>query len=111
MEREKEDAYCRVLGLAELCAESLFTPGSTCDRLYLAAYDARSRLAGRLGTDFEDRDLEILWQALEAIQHAVARRMYDCGRARERWRGSAPTSAVRQSARPPGARQPPPGRN
>lgn len=101
MDRDAKAQYARVLGHAGPCAESLFEPGSRCDGLYRAAYEARRRLAERLGADFEDRDLEALWRALEAIGDAAAGRMYACGRARERW--ARPTAAA---ARPAGRPQP-----
>lgn len=82
---ERQAAYERILGYAGPCGENLFAPGGTCDTLYHRAYLARIRLAGRLNTEFDDADLEELWRALLDIQSAVAARMYDCGRARERW--------------------------
>ena len=74
---------------------------------YRRAYEARDRVARRLDTGFEDPDLEEIWRSWEAMQKAVALKMYDCGRARERWRQAARAPVSLRASTPAPVPRPP----
>lgn len=106
---EKEAVYTRVLGQAgpDAAPECAFPPGGGCDEWYRRAYEARARVARRLDTGFEDPDLEEIWRSWEAMQKAVALKMYDCGRARERWRQAARVPVSLRASTPAPVPRPP----
>lgn len=80
-----EPVYESILGLLTAEAalpwvENAFTPGSLCDREYDRMRDAYARVCARLGANEEDADLDIMVEAMEAIQRELCLRMYTIGR-------------------------------
>ena len=52
-----------------------FVPGSYCDRQYTRMRDAYERICQRLQVE-EDRDLDVMVEAMEKIQKELCRRFY-----------------------------------
>lgn len=59
--------------------EDAFTEGSFCMERYKEALDAYERLCERLGVVDEDKDVEIMIHAFEAVQQELCYRMYHYG--------------------------------
>ena len=68
----------RTTDLAE-GVDDLFVPGSACERKYQQMFEAYGRLCERLGVKDEDRDVEIIINALTGIEQEVARQMFHYG--------------------------------
>ena len=60
--------------------ENAFAPGSLCDREYGRMRESYLRICERLHAGEEDTDLEDLVAAMEAIQRALCRRIYEIHR-------------------------------
>ena len=60
--------------------ENAFCSGSLCDRALARIWDARQRLALRLGCDVDDPDLLDILYACEDIRRELCRRMYQAGK-------------------------------
>ncbi len=77
-----EDIYETMLGLRILQAcvpgvENAFAEGTLCDRAYEDMRRAYERLCMRLGVTDNDKDLDDMVYAMEAIQQDLCRRMYE----------------------------------
>ena len=59
--------------------ENIYTDGSEYDRNYSAVLDAYERLCQRLGADEEDRDVEVIINAMLANEQIVALKMFELG--------------------------------
>ena len=79
-----DDIYASMVGELITPCEGVtdeYAPGSYCDQLYSAAWEARNRLAERLGVD-EDKDLEVIFDSFCDITFHLCRRMYEYGAAK-----------------------------
>ena len=75
------DIYASMVGELIVPCEGVtdeYAPGSYCDRLYCAAWEARNRLTDRLGAE-EDADLEVIFDSFCDITFHLCRRMYQYG--------------------------------
>ena len=59
--------------------EDIFAPGGVCDCKYAQMLEAYGRLCERLGVKDEDRDVEIIINALTGIEQEIARQMFHYG--------------------------------
>ena len=75
-----DEVYESMLGLlteeyALPDVNNAFVPGSYCDRQYARMREAYERICQRLQVE-EDRDLNIMVEAMEKIQKELCRRIY-----------------------------------
>ena len=56
--------------------ESLFEDGMPCEKWYNEMLNAYDRLCSRLGTQYEDDDVEVIITMMQRIQREVALQMY-----------------------------------
>ena len=75
-----DEVYESMLGLlteeyALPDVNNAFVPGGYCDRQYARMREAYERICQRLQVE-EDRDLNIMVEAMEKIQRELCRRMY-----------------------------------
>ena len=59
--------------------ENIFAPGSECWEKFKQAVDASIRIGNRLGTDSEDKDIQILFDSMSRIQDILAVEMFKKG--------------------------------
>lgn len=57
-----------------------FEEGKECDRISGEVYQAQCRLAGKLGDDDEDEDVEALINGMNNLTKIIALKMYEYGR-------------------------------
>ena len=75
-----DEVYESMLGLlteeyALPDVNNAFVPGSYCDRQYARMREAYERICQRLQVE-EDRDLDVMVEAMEKIQKELCRRFY-----------------------------------
>lgn len=76
-----DEIYASMIGELIIPCEGVkdeYAPGSYCDRLYNTAWEARNRLADRLGAE-EDADLELIFDSFCDIASYLCHRMYEYG--------------------------------
>lgn len=77
-----EDVYHSALGVLTapvLGIDDAFAPGEQCEIWYNLMLDACERLSCRLGTQYEDRDVETIRYTMECIQKELCKRMFCYG--------------------------------
>ena len=78
-----DDIYSAMVGETLLPRDGVtdeYAPGSYCDQLYNAAWEAKNRLIHRLGGE-EDPDLEMIFSNFCDITFYLCHRMYEYGTA------------------------------